>query len=131
MSTNNIQTVRAIYDAFGRGDVPTILNQLSADVVWEFEAPSILSFGGIRKGPAEVVGFFEGIVKEHTNPQLAISDVFGDGDKVAAFGRYEATMTATGKHVSTPLAHFWTFHDGKVTRYVNYINTAAFVEASQ
>jgi uncharacterized protein len=128
--SNPVQTIQAIYDAFGRGDIPFILDQLDPGVVWEFEAPAILSFGGIRRGPAEVVGFFEGIAAEHDNPKLAISDVFGDGGKVAAFGRYDATMKATGKAVSSPLAHFWTFRDGKVIRYVNYINTAAFVEAA-
>jgi ketosteroid isomerase-like protein len=127
---NPIETVQAIYAAFGRGDIPFILSQLDESVVWEFEAPASLGFSGIRRGPKEVVGFFEGIGNEHADPKVTISDVFGSGDKVAAFGRYDVTMKATGKPVSSPLAHFWTFHNGKVTRYVNYINSAAFVEAS-
>ena len=130
MSINHTQTVHAIYEAFGRCDIPFILSQLDNDVVWELEAPDVLGFAGIRRGPAEVVGFFEGIAKEHASPKLTISDVFAGGDKVAAFGRYDVTMKATGKPVSTPLAHFWTFHNGKVTRYVCYLNTAAFVEAA-
>jgi len=128
--TTPVQTIQAIYDAFGRGDIPFILSQLDTNVVWEFEAPAVLSFGGIRRGTSETLGFFEGIAKDHDNPKLTITDIFADGDKVAAFGRYETDMKATGKHVSTPLAHFWTLSGGKVTRYVNYINTAAFVEAS-
>src|SRR5882724_53359 len=111
---NPTETIHAIYDAFGRGDIPFILGQLDANVVWEFEAAAVISFGGIRRGPAEVAGFFEGIAKDHVDPKLAISDVFADGDKVAAFGRYDATIKATGKRVSTPLAHCWTFHNGRI-----------------
>jgi ketosteroid isomerase-like protein len=120
-----------MYDAFGRGDIPFIFSRLDSNVLWEFEAPPSLSFGGIRRGPGEAVGFFEGIGKDHADPRLTITDLFSDGaSKVAAFGRYDATVITTGKRVSTPLAHFWTFQDGKVIRYVNYINTAAFVEAA-
>jgi len=84
---NPTETIHAIYDAFGRGDIPFILGQLDANVVWEFEAAAVISFGGIRRGPAEVAGFFEGIAKDHVDPKLAISDVFADGDKVAALAQ--------------------------------------------
>lgn len=30
------ETARAIYDAFGRGDVPAILDHLADDVEWEY-----------------------------------------------------------------------------------------------
>jgi hypothetical protein len=31
---NNIATVHGIYEAFGKGDVPAILDQLTDDVDW-------------------------------------------------------------------------------------------------
>ncbi len=118
-----------MYAAFGRGDVRATLAQLDSEVSWEFEAPAELSFGGMRRGPGEVTGFFEGIAKDHLDPKLEAQHYMTHGDNVAMFGRYEATLKANGKRVSTPLAHFWTFRDGKVVRYVNYINTAAFLPA--
>ena len=39
-------------------------------------------------------------------------------DTVAAFGRYAATGKATGVRVDPPQ-----FRDGKVVRYVNFVNT--------
>ena len=120
-----------MYSAFGRGDVPFILSHLASGVSWEFEAPAILSFGGIHHGPVEAARFFEGIVKDHADPELQIETYVVQGEHVATFGRYSATLKTTGHRVSTPLAHFWTFANGKVTRFVNYINTAAFVEAMQ
>jgi ketosteroid isomerase-like protein len=34
-SQRNADIVRGIYDAFGRGDIPAILETLSEDVAWE------------------------------------------------------------------------------------------------
>jgi len=126
--TENVQIVKDMYAAFGRGDIPTILGKLADDVVWEFEGPSSIAFTGVRRGVAEASGFFAGIAHDHTDPHLEIQSFIGSGDEVAAFGRYAATMKATGKRVSSPIAHYWKFRDGKVARYVNLTDTAAFVE---
>jgi ketosteroid isomerase-like protein len=126
-----VSTVQEIYSAFARGDVPAILDRLAGDVVWETEAPSVISFSGIRHGIPETKGFFDSIARDHSNPQLNMTEYVASGDTVAAIGRYEATMKATGKRVNTPVAHYWKFRDGKVVRYVGFINSAAFVEALQ
>ncbi len=118
-----------MYSAFSRGDVAAILSHLAEDVSWEFDAPKEISWGGIRRGPAEVVGFFEGIAAEHGDPKLDMSDFLESGDSVAVFGRYEATVGPSATRVSSPVAHLFKFRDGKVVRYVNLINTGAFVEA--
>ena len=36
---SNIGTVREIYEAFGRGDVPAILNKLDDNIEWETQNP--------------------------------------------------------------------------------------------
>jgi ketosteroid isomerase-like protein len=40
-----------MYAAFGRGGVAGVLAHLTGDVVWAFEANSVISWGGIRRGP--------------------------------------------------------------------------------
>jgi ketosteroid isomerase-like protein len=125
-----VQTVKEMYAAFGRGDVQGILAKLDENVSWEFEAPAELSYSGMRRGIRETAGFFEGIAKEHANPDLRMTEFVSSGDSVAAFGRYAATIRATGKRVDSPVAHLFKFRDGKVVRYVNMLNTAAFVDAA-
>ena len=49
------------------------------------------------------------------------------GDEVAVFGRYECTVNATGKHVDSPIAHYWRFRDGKAVANTNIVNTAAYL----
>lgn len=126
-----IAQLKEIYAAFGRGDIDFILAAMADDVSWEFEAPAALSWGGIRHGKQEAAGFFAGIAAEHADPELEMTDFFTSGDTVASFGRYAATVRAAGKRVSTPVAHYFRFREGKIARYINIINTGAFVEAAQ
>ena len=126
-----IARIKEIYAAFGRGDVPFILGSMAADVSWEFEAPAEISWGGVRHGPQEAAGFFAGIAAEHADPKLEMTEFFVSGDAVAAFGRYAATVRATGVRVDTPVGHYFKFRDGKIVRYINLINTGAFVEAAR
>jgi ketosteroid isomerase-like protein len=120
-----------MYAAFGRGDVATILNNVTPDVSWEFEAPAAIRWGGIRRGPAEAAGFFSGIAEEHADPKLEMTDFVASGNNVAAFGRYQGTIRSTGRRFDTPVAHLFQFRDGKVARYVNLVNTGAVIEAMQ
>jgi len=123
-----ISTVQEIYAAFGLSDLQAILSPLADDVVWETEGPAIISFTGARHGIAETKGFFEAIGKDHLNPVLTMTDYVGSADTVAAIGRYEVTLKATGKRVNSPVAHYWKFRDGKVARYTGFLDTAAVVE---
>ena len=126
-----IQSIKSVYAAFGRGEVATILSALSPDVSWEVEGPAELSFAGVRKGPEAVKGFFQAIANDHADPKLEISEYFSSADGVATFGRYKCTLKSTGKRVDTPVAHLFKFRGGKIVRFVDYLNTAAFLQAGQ
>jgi uncharacterized protein len=126
---SNEQTVKEMYAAFGRGDIAAILSHVAKDADWEAEGPAEMVFTGIRHGVEEIKGFFAGIAQEHADPNLEMTEFVSAGDSVAVFGPYQATLKRSGVRVDTPLAHLWKFRDGKVVRYVNLTNTAAFVSA--
>ena len=81
-------------------------------------------------GKGLAVGGAEAIGADHINPKLTITDIIGSGDTVMAFGRYEATIRATGRHADTPIAHMWKLRDGKVVRYDGLLNTYAVADAA-
>jgi ketosteroid isomerase-like protein len=128
--SSQIEKIKEMYAAFGRGDVATILANLTPDVSWEFEAPKELSWSGIRRTPQEAAGFFSSLAAEHADPKLEMTEFFESNDAVAAFGRYQTTIKATGIHVDTPVAHYFKFRDGKIARFVNVTNSGAFIEAN-
>lgn len=119
MSANdNIETVKAIYEAFGQGDAAAILEKVSDDVDWAAEAASDSApWWGKRSGKDEVAKFFEEIggamdVKEFTPLSFAANDT-----EVMTLIRFRVTAKSTGKEAAMNLHHYFRFEDGKVAQY--------------
>jgi ketosteroid isomerase-like protein len=121
---SNIDTVKQMYEAFGRGDIPAILDKLDDNVEWDTDYEDTgVPWLQPRQGKANIPGFFEavatmGITKfePHT---------FGaDGNKVVAVIDIEGDRQ--GKHYVIPNeGHLWLFNDqGKVTKYQHMTDTA-------
>jgi ketosteroid isomerase-like protein len=130
MSDQNMKTVQGIYEAFGRGDVEHILDQLTDDVDWASEAGGgIAPWHGDHDGKAAVPRFFEALAKaaevtEFTPLSFATND---DGD-VMTVVRFGMTVPATGKRGTMDLHHWFQFRDGKVRRYRGTEDTALVAE---
>ena len=100
----NTALIQKLYDDFARGDIQAILAALTDDVEWTLEGPSIIPFVGARKGPSEVLGFFQALGTTQTNMKLKTEKWVAQGDTVATLGRYSGTVTATGKSFDVPVA---------------------------
>ncbi len=125
----NLELVQAMYAAFSRGDIQTIINHLAPDVVWVHEGPETIPFTGRRKGTAEVLGFFKALGETQENQKLTIEANVAQGDRVATCGRYSGTVKATGKKFDSAVAHFFTIRNGKVTEFLDYGDTAQMADA--
>jgi ketosteroid isomerase-like protein len=125
----NAALIQSLYDAFSRGDLPFILDRLTEDVEWTLEGPSIIPYAGKRKGIAQVKEFFEALVGTQTNMKLTMGPLMAQGDQVSGLGRYAATVVATGRSFDTPVGHFFTVRDGKISRFVDLVDTAANADA--
>ncbi len=124
---NNISLVQQMYAAYGKGDVSAILAHLADDVVWSSPAVEPMRWGGTRHGRQETIGFFEGLNEQLSDPSLEISEYIADGDHVATFGTFSATVRQTGRRLTSPIAHYFRFRNGKVAEYRNYADTATMV----
>ena len=129
---DNIDAVKAIYQAFGQGDVATILDSVTDDVDWAAEAASdVAPWYGQRSGKDAVAGFFEAIagaldVREFTPLSYAAND-----SEVMALIRFGFASKATGKEATMNLHHYWRFRDGKVEQYRGSEDTAQTAVALQ
>ncbi len=114
----NIKTITQVYEAFGRGDVATILEAVTDDVDWASEAASSAApWWGVRHGKNEVADFFTAFgstmeVEEFTPVSFAANDT-----DVFTVVRFRARSRASGKAVEMNLHHFFTFRDGKIAYY--------------
>ena len=125
MTDPKITTVQHIYEAFGRGDIGFILDQLTDDVDWASCPDSdIAPWHGIHQGKAEVPHFFKALgenleITEFTPLSFAANDT-----DVMVVTRWSATAPATGKTVTMDIHHWWRFRDGKIYLYRGTEDTA-------
>jgi ketosteroid isomerase-like protein len=133
-SDGHVDTVGAIYEAFGRGDVPAILEALADDVVWEGWADNSAQRAGVpwmaeRRGRDQVAGFFD-VVGAWDVADFRLLSVMAGGDRVAAQVVIEAT-TAEGRRFRDEELHLWTFDAaGKVAHMRHYADTAKQMAAA-
>ena len=121
----NLNTVKAIYAAFGSQDVPTILDQLTDDVDWAADAASsVAPWYGQRTGKDEVASFFEGIGQALDVLDFEPRSFAANDDEVMVFLHFAVKSKSTGREAKMNLHHYWHFRDGKVDRYRGSEDTA-------
>ena len=125
MTDPKITTVQQIYEAFSRGDIGFILDQLTDDVDWASCPDSdVAPWHGIHQGKAEVPLFFKALgenleITEFTPLSFAANDT-----DVMVVTRWSAIAPATGKTVTMDIHHWWRFRDGKIYLYRGTEDTA-------
>jgi ketosteroid isomerase-like protein len=121
---SNIDTVKAIYEAFGRGDVPAILEHLDEHVTWDtqYDSPAA-PWLEPRKGKANIPGFFESLAPLQIT-RFTPFFFAEDADRVVAVIHLEADHK--GKHYVIPNdGHLWTFTSkGKAIDFQHLTDTA-------
>jgi ketosteroid isomerase-like protein len=124
----NTDTIRSLYEAVSRGDVPAVLAALDANVEWT-EAEGF-PYRGTYTGPDAVLnGVLARLGSEWAPFRVAPSEFIDGGEQVVTLGRYSGMYKATGKSFEADFAHVWTLRDGKVVRFRQYVDSALVQEA--
>jgi ketosteroid isomerase-like protein len=128
----NIECVQRLYQAFGRGDVPAILELVSPDVHWEFGTPDHgIPWLREGRGREQVLAFFTTLAANlefHGFEPLAI---LAEGDWVVGLIRLSATHKVTKKPLREECeAHVWRFDAaGRVIAMRHAADTASHLAA--
>ena len=126
----NKQIVQAAYAAFGRGDIQSILSQLSDDVDWFLPgSPEILPAAGRRQGHEQVAQFFSTLNETMEFTSFEPQEFIAQGDKVVVLGKSSARIKTNGNTIESDWVHVHTVRDGKIVNFHEYYDTAAFNEA--
>jgi hypothetical protein len=125
MSTSTpAETVKSMYAAFGRGDVPAILENVADDVEWRVPGPSGVPWFGARRGRDGAASFFQAIGASVEMRKFEPRSIVSEGDRVATTVQIEYVVRKTGRAVSQEMAHLWEFRGGKVARFTSFEDTA-------
>ena len=117
--------VQEIYAAFGRADVPAILNLVAEDVDWEFVGSPGLAYAGNRRNHEKVGEFFAAVGRLDDVKAFEPREFIEAGEHVTVIGWEKSTARDTGKDFETEWVHVFTVKIGKVTRWRGFFNTAA------
>lgn len=117
-----LNSVQSVYEAFAKGDIPTVIGFLSPDIEWT-EAEGF-PYGGTYRGSDSVLnGVFMKLGTEWEG-FAAVPDEFLDaGETVVVLGKYSGTYKATGKSFQANFAHVWKTSEGKAVRFTQYTDT--------
>jgi ketosteroid isomerase-like protein len=126
----NVQTIQALYAAFGKGDVPSILTLITEDGEFSFAGASpAVPWHGPWRGSAGISRFFTAIaegVEFRAFEPLAFTS---GGDSVAVRLRLAYRVRGSGRLVDEHQVHWWTLRDGKVCSLVHFEDTAQVIAA--
>jgi ketosteroid isomerase-like protein len=126
MSTENIEVIRQIYEAFARQDLEGLLTLVDLDCVVT-QDPS-LPWGGRHIGHDGVTAFALALIGSSDSAVLVESLFEADG-QVIQFGRSKGTVRTNGNAFDVPEVHIWTLRDGKVVAAHFAIDTPAMLAA--
>lgn len=127
----NIQVIRDAYEAFKRGDVLKVLDGLTDDVEWETLGPPEIPYARTFHGLDGAAEFFRILTQTEDVQKFEPQRFFAEGDMVVVLGRYEARVKNTGKVAQADFVHTFVFRNGKVAKYREYFDTAAYAKAYQ
>jgi uncharacterized protein len=123
----NLDVVRSIYSAFGRGDVEGVLAQLDPEVSWLTPGAPDLPTAGLRKGIPAVREFFGLLVSAFDIADFQPRDFLTSGDKVVVLGTSREGPKGSGRLVDFRWVHVFTFRSGKIVAFEEPADVSALV----
>ena len=131
MSEANQKTIEAVYGAFGRGDVPFILERVTDGTKWDFSVASSDVEWHVPVASKQALPKFFQVMGEHVQFESFEPRAFLSlGRDVVVKLRVAYTVKRTGKRVDEEQVQWWSFDDaGRIASLRHYEDTAMVRDA--
>jgi len=127
----NKDIAQAVYELFGQGNVPAILELVTDDIKWTCPGPTnILPYAQVYHGKKGVAEFFKLIYANKDFPGFEVYEYISEGEKVVALGHWDAKSKKTGNPYSGDWAMVFTFREGKLCEHKEYYDSYGEAMAS-
>jgi uncharacterized protein len=131
MSQENVQLIRGLYEAFDKGDVPTVLGKMDESIEWREAENFIYADKNPYVGPQAVLeGVFMRLGAEWDAFTVTPEEWLDAGNQVVVLGTYRGTHKGTGRAVRAQFAHVWAVKGSRVLRFQQYTDTKQFAEVT-
>lgn len=121
----NLQVVRQMYEALGRGDFTSFQDLLTEDTVWTFTGDtSIIPFSGQWEGREGVLDFFSTRDESVTSNVFQIRGFFAGESQIVSLLYEELTVKENGSDYVVDVYNLITVTDGQVSRLEGVFDSA-------
>jgi ketosteroid isomerase-like protein len=129
MSQENVDVVRAIWEADRRRDWDAVYEAYDDDVVWEDRA-GLWGDWGVARGPDGIAEAWRRWHEAFEEVRFEFGDVAHDGDVVVVTYEIHARGRGSGVDVRQPVTLVWWLAGGKVVRITAYLTRPEALEAA-
>jgi uncharacterized protein len=131
MPESNLEIVKSGYEKFGNGDIEGLLALFTDDIDWSTPHVENVPYGGNRLGLEEVAEFFKVLAETEDIIYFEPTEFIEQGPRVVVLGRIKSTAKSTGRSYETDWVHLYSVHEGKITSFHEFFDTAAVAQAFQ
>jgi|SRR4051794_30875275 len=129
MAHDNVHLIRGLYEAFGKGDVASVLGKMDKDIEWREAENFIYADCNPYVGPQAVLdGVITRLASEWDGFTMTPEEWLDAGNHVVVLGTYTGTHKATGRVVRAQFAHVWAVKGSRVLRFQQFTDTKQFAE---
>lgn len=125
----NTLLIQSMYEAFGKGDIETMLGMMTDGIDWTLLGPAAIPYAGNYTGKEGVQRFFQDLHEGVEIHEFLPEEFITERNMVVVLGHETGIAKATGKKFTTAWCHVFTLRDGKVERFREYNESAAVAEA--
>ncbi|MEM8839829.1 MAG: LuxR C-terminal-related transcriptional regulator [Pseudomonadota bacterium] len=123
--SGNKKTVETIYNSFIEGSLDPLAEALSDETEWISTAPqNFFPHAGLYRGKDAILKQVVMIGDIYETVSFLPRILVEEAGQVAVYLDVGLIHKKSGNEMFFDVAHFWTFKDGKVARYVEVFNTA-------
>ena len=123
IETQNTEQVTKIFDAFARGDVGYILDQLADDVRFVSHLDPIVPWAGAYSGKDNVTRFFQALGSSVEVADHPVNALVAQGDTVVAMGDVSFRVRQTQKAGASKWVYIWKVANGQIKSYDQFNDT--------
>jgi uncharacterized protein len=128
MSQENVDLVTGGYDDFNRGNIEGVTARFDPEIEWT-EPGGGNAPGGTFHGPESVANdVFAAVPENFDEFTCTVEEADDQGDTVVITAHFKG-KNKSGAELDMQAEHVWDIRDGKIVRFQNNVDQAAWADA--
>lgn len=125
----SIDTIQSAYEAFGRGDIPALLDLLDDGIEWTFDGSTGDAYMRTARGKDDVVQWFAQVMAVDGIQAFEPRQMLAGPEHVTVIGWERTQALPAGGVFESNWIHVWQLKNGRVTRFFGMFDSAAAARA--